>query len=227
MADESADFGGAGEAGAVDLPLPGAVLDMLGKLRPDTSLARYAARLASRPGTVARRAGQLAADLASIAAGRSAIAPQPRDRRFSDPAWNENPLLKRTVQAYLATGRSAEGLLVDAGLGWRDNERLKWVLTNLIAAAAPSNYPQISPVAWKAFIDTGGLSTVRGVRALVSDMSSAPFIPAMVAPDAFVVGKDLAVTPGTVVPAPRSSNSSSTGRPRKSSTSSRCSWSRR
>ena len=27
-------------------------------------------------------------------------------------------MLKRTIQAYLAYGRSAEGLLADAGLGW-------------------------------------------------------------------------------------------------------------
>ena len=200
MADDPASvLEGAGAAGAVDLPVPLAVLDMLFKLRPDTSMARYAARLAGRPGTVARRAGGLAADLAGIAAGRSAIAPQPRDRRFSDRAWSENPVLKRTVQAYLAAGRSAEGLLADAGLGWRDNERLKWVLINLIAASAPSNYPLISPVAWKAFIDTGGLNYVRGIRALISDMSSPPFIPAMVKPDAFEVGKNLAVTPGAVV----------------------------
>ena len=57
----------------------------------------------------------------------------------------------------------------------------------------------LSPAAWKAFIDTGGLSLVRGIRALVSDMSSAPRIPTMVEPDAFEVGKDLAVTPGAVV----------------------------
>ena len=183
----------------MDVFLPFAALDVLRRLRPGTSMARYVARLADHPGTVVRRAGKLTADLAGIAAGRSTIAPQRRDRRFSDPAWNENPMLKRTVQAYLAYGRSAEGLLVDAGLGWRDNERLKWVLTNLIAAAAPSNYPLISPVAWKAFIDTGGLSAVRGLRALVSDMSSPPFIPAMVAPGAFEIGKDLAVTPGAVV----------------------------
>ena len=183
----------------MDVFLPFAALDVLRRLRPDTSMARYVARLADHPGTVVRRAGKLTADLAGIAAGRSTIAPQRRDRRFSDPAWNENPMLKRTVQAYLAYGQSAEGLLADAGLGWRDDERLKWVLTNLIAAAAPSNYPLISPVAWKAFIDTGGLSAVRGVRALVSDMSSPPFIPAMVAPGAFEIGKDLAVTPGAVV----------------------------
>ena len=199
MADDPANLEGAEAARAVDLFLPFAALGVLRRLRPDTSMARYVARLAGHPGTMVRRAGKLAADLAGIAAGSSTIAPQHRDRRFSDPAWSENPMLKRTVQAYLAYGRSAEGLLADAGLGWRDNERLKWVLTNLIAAAAPSNYPLISPVAWKAFIDTGGLSAVRGVRALVSDMSSPPFIPAMVAPGAFEIGKDLAVTPGAVV----------------------------
>ena len=199
MADGSANRGGAGAAGAVDLPLSGAVLDMLRKLRPDTSVTRYLARLASRPGTVAGRAGLLAADLGGITAGTSTIAPQDRDRRFSDPAWSQNPLLKRTVQAYLAVARAAEDLLADAELDWRDNERLKWLLTNIIAASAPSNSPLLSPVAWKAFIDTGGMNYVRGIRNLISDMSSPPYIPAMVEPGAFEVGKNLAVTPGAVV----------------------------
>ena len=45
-------------------------------------------------------------------------------------------------------------------------------------------------MAWKAYIDSGGLSLLRGVRAFISDMSSAPHIPTMVEPDAFQVGKD-------------------------------------
>jgi hypothetical protein len=57
----------------------------------------------------------------------------------------------------------------------------------------------ISPDARKEFIDTGGMSAVRGIRALVSDMSSAPRVPTMVEPDAFEVGKDLACPPGAVV----------------------------
>ena len=40
----------------------------------------------------ARRAGKLAADLAGVAAGGSAIVRGSATRRFSDPAWNENPL---------------------------------------------------------------------------------------------------------------------------------------
>ena len=200
-AGESADTGGAESAGAgaLDLLLPHATVGVLRRFRPDASMTRYALRLASRPGTVAARSGKLAAELASIVAGRSAVAPQPRDRRFADPAWSGNPLLKRTLQTYLAVGQAAEKLLADAELDWRDNTRLKFVLTNLIAASAPSNNLLISPPAWKAFIDTGGLSVVRGTRAFVSDMASSPRIPTMVAPDAFEIGADLAVTPGAVV----------------------------
>ncbi|MGO8890768.1 MAG: PHA/PHB synthase family protein [Streptosporangiaceae bacterium] len=200
-AGESADTGGAESAGAgaLDLLLPQATVGVLRRFRPDASMARYAFRLARRPGTVAARSAKLGAELAGIAAGRSAIAPQPRDRRFSDPAWSGNPWLKRTLQTYLAVGQAAEKLLADAELDWRDNTRLKFVLTNLIAASAPSNNLLISPAAWKAFIDTGGLSVVRGSRAFVSDMASSPRIPTMVAPDAFEIGTDLAVTPGAMV----------------------------
>jgi class II poly(R)-hydroxyalkanoic acid synthase len=183
----------------LDLLLPQGGIGALRRFQPDSSVVRYAARLARRPGTVTRRAGALAGELGKIAVGTSKIEAPRRDRRFADPAWNENPLLKRAVQAYLAIGQAAEGLLTEAELDWRDNERMKFLVTNLVAASAPSNYAMISPVAWKALIDTGGLSAVRGVRALVSDMSSAPHIPTMVAPDAFEVGKDLAVTPGAVV----------------------------
>jgi class II poly(R)-hydroxyalkanoic acid synthase len=196
---ESAEPEATKAVGMLDLVLPGATLGTLRRFWPDSSMVRYATGLASRPGTVARRASKLAADLAGIVTGSSAIAPTRRDRRFADPAWSENPLLKRAVQIYFALGGTAEELLADAELDWRDNTRLKFMLTNLIAASAPSNYPLISPAAWKAFIDTGGLSAVRGVRALVSDMSSTPRIPTMVAPDAFQVGQDLAVTPGAVV----------------------------
>jgi poly[(R)-3-hydroxyalkanoate] polymerase subunit PhaC len=186
-------------ASALDLLLSDAALGVLRRFLPGSSALRLALGLARRPGTVARRGASLAGELASIAAGRSAIAPGRKDRRFADPAWSSNPLLARTVQAYLACAGTAESLLADAELDWRDNERMRFVLSNLIDAAAPSNNPVISPVAWKALIDSGGLSAVRGLRSLLSDLSSAPRVPTMVAPDAFEVGRDLAVTPGAVV----------------------------
>jgi polyhydroxyalkanoate synthase subunit PhaC len=194
------DYGEAAEAAsALDLLLTDAALGMLRRFRPDSSVARFGFRLARQPRTLARRFGTLAGELTTIAAGRSAIAPSRRDRRFADPAWSGNPYLRRIVQAYLAGGATAEALLADAGLGWRDTERVGFLVRNLIDAAAPSNNPLISPAAWKALIDTGGLSAVRGLRAMVSDLATPPRIPAMVAPDAFEVGRDLAVSPGAVV----------------------------
>jgi polyhydroxyalkanoate synthase subunit PhaC len=195
---ESAEPGATDAAGMLDFYEPGA-LGMARRFWPESSMVRYAARMAGRPRTVTRRAGRLAAELAGIAKGSSQLAPQRADRRFSDPAWNTNPLLRRTFQTYLALGRSAQDLLADAELDWRDNTRLKFVLTNLIAASAPSNNPFLNPAAGKEALDTGGLSLVRGARAFVTDMARAPHIPTMVKPDAFEVGKDLAVTPGSVV----------------------------
>ena len=182
----------------LDFYEPGA-LGMVRRFWPESSIVRYAARMAGRPRTVTRRGGQLAAELAGIAKGSSPIAPQRRDQRFSDAAWSGNPLLRRTMQTYLALAKTSEDLLADAELDWRDNTRLKFVLTNLIAASAPSNNPYLNPAARKAYIDTGGLSLVRGMRAFASDMTSSPHIPTMVEPGAFGVGKDLAVTPGSVV----------------------------
>jgi polyhydroxyalkanoate synthase subunit PhaC len=186
-------------AGGLDLLLTDAALGVMRRLRPDSSLLRLAAALARRPRQTGRQAAVLGTELGRIAAGRSAITPAPRDRRFSDPAWTGNPLLRRSVQAYLAAAQSAEALVAGAELGWRDDTRLRFLLANLIAAAAPSNNPVLSPAAWKALIDTGGGSAARGLRAFATDLAEAPRVPSMVAAGAFEVGKDLAITPGGVV----------------------------
>jgi polyhydroxyalkanoate synthase len=69
------------------------------RVMPDTSWVRFAANLAHRPGRVAERAGSLGRELASIAAGSSDRAPTKGDKRFTDPAWQNNPLMKRSMQA--------------------------------------------------------------------------------------------------------------------------------
>jgi len=184
------------DAGYLDLLLTDAALGVLRRFVPGRALIRMAGRMAGQPAGVARRTRSLAGDLAAIAAGRSAIAPDRRDRRFADPAWSQNPFLRRIMQTYLAGGTFAQGLVTDSEL---NDERLDFLLGNLLDALAPSNNPVLSPVAWKALIDTGGLSAVRGLRALASDLATPPRVPSMVEPGAFEVGRDLAVTKGSVV----------------------------
>jgi polyhydroxyalkanoate synthase len=186
-------------AAALDLLLAAAALGPLRRFVPGRAGIRFAAGLARRPHELARQASWLAAELARVGLGSSTLAPAARDRRFTDPAWTSNPLLRRLVQAYLAAGQVAGALLGEADLEWRDAQRMTFVVDNLVQALAPSNNPVISPVFWKALIDSGGGSVVRGARHLAADLSAPPRVPSMVTPDAFEVGADLALTPGAVV----------------------------
>ncbi len=186
-------------AAPMDLLLTDAAIGMLRRVNPGGSGLRLAAALAGRPGMVAGRGRRLLGELARIAAGASQVQPSRRDRRFADPGWAGNPLLRRAMQAYLAAAESAEGVIADAGLSPADADRIGFVMTNLIDAMAPSNNPLLNPAALKAAVDTGGGSAVTGLRHFVSDMAAAPRVPSMVEPDAFEVGVDLAITPGSVI----------------------------
>jgi polyhydroxyalkanoate synthase len=165
---------------------------------PARTTARFARALAGKPDVVARRSLRFARELGRIGVGRSEVEPHKKDKRFADPAWTGNPLLHRVMQAHIATAQTAARLVDDADLGWQDDERIRFTMTNLVDAMAPSNTP-LNPLLWKAIIDTGGRNAVHGVRRMVSDLVSPPRVPSMVEPDAFSVGEDLAVTPGVVV----------------------------
>jgi polyhydroxyalkanoate synthase len=189
----------ADQAAPLDALLADAALGTFRRFAPDASTAKLAAALARRPLTTGRRLGSLAAEFARIGAGTSALAPHRRDRRFADPAWTENPLLRRIVQAYLAAGQTADQLVSDAALDWRDDKRVRFAAENLIEALSPSNLPLVNPASAKAVVDTGGVSLVRGGVSLLRDLATAPRIPEMVDSSAFEVGRNIAVTPGAVV----------------------------
>jgi len=184
----------------LDMVLVDAARGPLRRLLPPAGTAlRFGAALARQPGTVAKRTGELARELGRITAGSSELAPGKKDKRFADPAWAGNPLLRRAMQAHLATARTAWELIEDADLDWQDDERIRFSATNLVDALAPSNLPVVNPLSLKAAIDTGGGSALKGLGRMVRDLASPPRVPSMVEPDAFTVGEDLAATPGTVV----------------------------
>ncbi len=186
-------------AGSLDDMLTQASTGVVQRLFPVGPGLRFLAKASTRPDKVAARVGSAVLELGRIAVGTSEIAPARRDRRFADPAWMQNPLLRRTVQTYLLSGQTINDIVGDVPMGWEDSQRLDFAVTNFVDAIAPSNNPFISPVAWKAVIDSGGANMVKGPANLLKELSSSPRIPSMVDEDAFAVGKDLAVTPGSVV----------------------------
>ncbi|MEA2267603.1 MAG: poly[(R)-3-hydroxyalkanoate] polymerase subunit PhaC [Solirubrobacteraceae bacterium] len=186
-------------SGSLDQLLTDAALGPARRVIPGGAGIRAAARLAARPATVARRGLELGAELARVAAGRSELEPPRGDRRFRDPAWNENPAFRRLAQGYLALARTADRLVSDADLDWAAERRVRFAVENVVDAIAPSNFPATNPAVLKAAIDTGGRNFVAGARQLARDVARPPHLPAMVDRSAFAVGEDLAVTPGDVV----------------------------
>ncbi|MFG1813429.1 PHA/PHB synthase family protein [Kribbella sp. NPDC049174] len=186
-------------AAPLDALLVGAALGPVRRFVPDISTAKWAASLARKPGTTARRLRELGTEAGRVLSGTSTLAPQRGDRRFTDVAWTENPLLRRLVQLYLAGSRTAGELVREADLEPRDRTRLQFVLENIAEALAPSNVPLVNPGSAKAVIDTAGLSLARGGRQLVQDLATAPRVPQMVDGSGFALGENIAATPGGVV----------------------------
>jgi polyhydroxyalkanoate synthase len=187
-------------SGGLDMVLVDAARGPLRRLVPPAGTTlRFVSALARHPGTVVGRTGELAREMGKVVAGSSDLSPSAKDKRFADPAWSGNPLLRRAMQAHLAAARVAWELIEDADLDWQDDERIRFTATNLVDALAPSNVPILNPLSLKAVIDTGGRSAVEGFRRLVRDLATPPRVPSMVEPDAFTVGEDLAATPGVVV----------------------------
>jgi polyhydroxyalkanoate synthase subunit PhaC len=189
----------ADQAAPLDALLVDAALGPLRRLVPNASTARLAAGLVRRPGTTGRRLRGLAAEMTRIGAGTSTVAPSRRDRRFTDQAWAENPLLRRLVQTYLAGAQTTGQLILDAGLGWRDEQRVRLFIENLVEALSPSNIPLVNPASMKAAVDTGGLNFLRGGFNLLRDLTTPPRVPQMVDSSSFQVGRNVAVTPGSVI----------------------------
>jgi len=192
--DESPDL-----AAPLDFLLHDAAQSPIRRFLPGMSGVRFSAGLARHPGRVAGRAAHLSTELAKAGLGRSDLAPHEKDRRFADEAWSKNPFLRRTLQGYLALGEALRGLVPDAELDWGDEQRMRFIVDNLVEAGAPSNNPLLNPQVLKRLVDTGGGSLVDGGRRFVRDFATAPRVPSMVEPDAFEVGRDIAVTPGAVV----------------------------
>lgn len=189
----------ANSAAPLDVLLVDAALGPLRRFLPDASTAKFAAALVRRPQTTARRVGELATEAVRVLSGASELAPRRGDRRFSDVAWTDNPLLRRLVQIYLASGRTVEQLVAEADLSERDRARVEFLMENLIEAFAPSNFPLVNPTSAKAVIDTAGLSLARGGAQFVKDMAASPRVPEMVDGSQFRLGENVAATEGAVV----------------------------
>ncbi|WP_095155848.1 class II poly(R)-hydroxyalkanoic acid synthase [Pseudomonas sp. Irchel 3E13] len=140
----------------------------------------------------------LGGQLGRVLLGDTPHQPNPRDTRFSDPAWDHNPFYRRGLQAYLSWQKQTRLWIDESQLNEDDRARAHFLFSLLNDAVSPSN-TLLNPLAIKELFNSGGLSLVRGVSHLLDDLRHNNGMPRQVARDAFEVGRNLAVTPGAVV----------------------------
>ena len=173
--------------------------DVVGRFLKPKTAGRTIVGLARHPRRAVRDAGRFGVELAHVAAGRSEARPPKGDRRFGERAWQDNWLLRRAMQSYLAACETVDQLISDAGLDWRTERQARFAASNVLDALAPTNFPWSNPAVLKETIDVGGANLVRGGQRFVRDMTRPPHLPASVDATKFDVGGNLAVTPGSVV----------------------------
>jgi len=166
-------------------------------------------RAARKPGATAAAGVRYGASLAlagPVAAARwlgvDAAPPVPvpaGDKRFADPSWDNNPAFFAVRQAHLAAARLVADLLA-AGAGEPvDDAKATLALGFLLDATAPTNFLLTNPAALKRVLETGGSSAAAGAAHAVDDLMHNGGRPRKVDTSSFVLGKNMAATPGKVV----------------------------
>jgi polyhydroxyalkanoate synthase len=190
--------------GIAEDPLIGA--DPVSFLR---SLAAAAPALVRNPTAAAAASGRLAIGLAAAvrAAAERAVggqtpaplSPAKGDKRFLDPAFEDNPLYFLLEQEYLLSSQLVTELLDAAGLEATQDVKARFAAKFMLDALSPTNTLPGNPAAVREAFDTGGKSVVRGARNMLDDLLHNGGWPSQVDSSGFEVGVNMAATAGAVV----------------------------
>jgi len=125
------------------------------------------------------------------------VEPDPADRRFRAPEWKSQPWFDYLARSYLLAGEWLREVVDTAKLEPHTRRKVEFFTRQFIDAMAPSNFPWSNPEALKLAAETEGESLRRGLQNLAADLDKG--MVSMTDESAFEVGRNLAVTPGSVV----------------------------
>jgi polyhydroxyalkanoate synthase len=124
------------------------------------------------------------------------------DKRFHAAAWDEAPALRLARDLYLLNADWVMAQVREArSLDEHDRRKLEFYTRQLLSALSPSNCAAINPRVRERALETSGRSIVDGLENLVGDLEQGKGLVPISQTDrrAFVVGRNLAITPGKVV----------------------------
>ena len=148
------------------------------------------------------RQGQRLADYAVRAAGSDCppcIEPLVQDRRFRHPLWQRWPY-NVIQQGFLLYQQWVHNFTTDVrGVSKHHEEMVTFAARQLLDTVAPSNFVATNPEVLARAIESGGASFVPRRLNFLADWERLAAEKPPVGAEAFVVGENVAVTPGKVV----------------------------
>jgi polyhydroxyalkanoate synthase subunit PhaC len=130
-------------------------------------------------------------------AGESQIALSQKDKRFSSDAWQTNPGFRNLAESYLGMSRLMLEAIDEADLAPHTKHRMKFFMGQYFDAVSPANFLMTNPDAMEAALKSQGETLRAGIENLKLDMAKGHI--SMTDESAFHVGKNIAMTPGSVV----------------------------
>jgi polyhydroxyalkanoate synthase len=129
-------------------------------------------------------------------------APDPKDKRFSDPEWSQNQFFDFLKQAYLLTAHWGERLVKDAaGIDEHTKAKAEFYVKQIANAISPSNFVLTNPELLRETFSSNAENLVRGMHMLGEDIKAGHgnLKIRQSDPSTFEVGRNLALTPGKVI----------------------------
>ncbi|MEO6928074.1 MAG: class I poly(R)-hydroxyalkanoic acid synthase [Casimicrobiaceae bacterium] len=165
-----------------------AALESVGADSPGERAQRYAAQIAALWNAAASSAG---GRIDEIAPG------QPEDRRFAAPEWRTLAYFSWLRQAWLIHAAYVRDCVKSLSIPAADKRRAEFAAAQYLDAIAPSNFIGSNPAVLQRAVASHGASVAQGNANLVADIGRGRITRSD--PDAFEVGRNLAMTPGSVV----------------------------
>jgi polyhydroxyalkanoate synthase len=128
--------------------------------------------------------------------------PTHKDRRFSNPMWEEHPFFNYLKQQYLMNSEMIANTV--QGLDHMepaDKKRIEYFTRQIVDMLSPTNFLGTNPDALEKAVATDGESLVAGLENLVRDIESSQgdLMITLADKQAFRIGENIATTPGAVV----------------------------
>jgi polyhydroxyalkanoate synthase subunit PhaC len=174
---------------------------LIGVAREDfvSAVALLLRETASDPTRFIRHSTAMAQDMVKILTGKSELAPDPKDKRFMDPAWQYNPFFRAGAQYYLAVQKGMRGWLEDLELDELERNRANFIANIILDGLAPTNTLIGNPTAQKQVINSGGLSLIKGLQNAYNDLVHNKGMVSQVDKRPFKLGENIAISKGNVV----------------------------